>query len=196
LLARSLIIDKFRNDFTGQDIGVAFFYFDYRDQDNQSPANVVASIVKQLASQKSPLPRSVVELHKRFEKQQDRPQLKDLETTLLHTCQEFHRNFIIIDALDECARSHRMSFLQVLRDLERASVRLIVTSRPHPDDIKRNMDAFPQITIEASDSDIKKYVAERIDQDDVAVDLLDESLKEEIVRDIANGAQGMYVDTF
>lgn len=45
--------------------------------------------------------------------------------------------------------------------------------------------------IEASDSDIRKYLAHKIDQDGDA-DLMDEQLKEEIVTNIANAAQGMF----
>jgi hypothetical protein len=192
-----LVIDKLGTVFDCKDVGIAFFYFDYRDQDNQSAADIVASMLKQLASLKSPLPRSVVEFHKQFEKQRDRPRLKDLETTLLLACREFRQTFIIIDALDECdAGKHRKDFLQVLKGLEKASVKLFITSRPHPDDIKRNLGTFPQITIEASDSDIRKYFTEMIDQDDAAVDLVDEHLKQEIVRDITSGAQGMLVHHF
>src|SRR5436190_2529599 len=81
--------------FADQDVAIAFFYFDYRDQDYQSPVNVVASILKQLASHKPMLPSPIAELHGRFEKHQDHPQLQDLETTLLLTCREFRQIFIM-----------------------------------------------------------------------------------------------------
>ena len=157
---------------------------------------MVASVLKQVASLKSTLPRPVAELHKRFEEKRDDPQLQDLQNALLLTCQEFRQTFIIIDALDECdAKRHRKSFLRVLKDLEKTSVKVFVTSRPHPDDIKRSLGASPQITIEASESDIKRYLAQKIDQDG-ETDLIDEPLKEEIISNIANGAQGMFVDLF
>jgi hypothetical protein len=84
-------------------------------------------------------------------------------------------------------------FLEVLEDLGKLSVRVFVTSRPHPHDIKQKLDACPKITIEASDLDIKKYLAHKIDQDG-DTDLIDKPLKEEIVTNIVNGAQGMYVN--
>ena len=147
-------------------MAIAFFYFDYRDQDNQSPANVTASILRQLASCKPALPHPVAELHQRLGKQQGLPQLQDLKATLLLTCREFRHTFIIFDALDECdAKRHRKSFLEVLKDLEKLSVRLFVTSRPHPHDIKQKLDTSPKITVEASELDIKKYLAHKIDQD-------------------------------
>jgi hypothetical protein len=191
-----LVIDQLRCAFTDQNVAIAFFYFDYLDQDHQSPENVVASILKQLVSYKSMLPRPVAELHERLEKQRGHPKLQDLVTTLLLTCQEFREVFIIIDALDECdAKRHRQPFLKVLKDLKNASVKVFVTSRPYPDDIKRHLDASPEIIIEASDSDIRKYLAHKIDQDG-RPDLIDESLKDKIVTDVVNGAQGMLVDLF
>lgn len=157
---------------------------------------MVASILKQLASQKPTLPLPVAELHERFGKQGDHPQLDDLETTLLLTCREFRQTFIIIDALDECdAKRHRKAFLKVLKDLENTSARLFVTSRPHPDDIKQTLCAAPRITVEAHDSDIRKYLAHKLGQDG-DTDLIDEPLKEDIVSNIANRAQGMLVDPF
>jgi hypothetical protein len=172
-------------------VAVAFFYFDYRGQDYQSPANVVASLLKQLATQKSTLPFSVLELDERFKKQRDYPQLQDLENTLLLVLQEFSQVFLIIDALDECdAKKHRKLFLKVLKDLESTSAKVFVTSRPHPDDIKQALCTSPKIKVEASDSDIRKYLAHKIDQDG-DTDLIDEKLKDEVVSSIANGAQGM-----
>lgn len=191
-----MVIEHLRGTFTDQGVAIAFFYFDYRDQDYQSSANVVASILKQLASHKSTLPVPIAELHERFGKQRDHPQLQDLQTTLLLTCREFRQIFIIIDALDECdAKRHRKSFLKVLKDLENTSARVFVTSRPHPDDIKQTLCASPRITVEANDSDIRKYLAHKIGQDG-DTDLIDEPLKEEIVTTIADRAQGMLVDLF
>ncbi|KAI9759599.1 MAG: hypothetical protein M1840_003250 [Geoglossum simile] len=168
----SLVIDNLKGIFAEQNVAVAFFYPDYRDRDNQSPANVVASLLKLVASLEPTLP---------------------YPNTLLLTCQEFRQAYIIIDALDRCAvGDHRKLFLQILGDITKTSVRLFATSRPHPDDIKRSLGASPRIAIEASDSDIRKYLAQKIDQDG-DIDLIDEQLKEEIIRNIASVAQGMFL---
>jgi len=80
-----------------------------------------------------------------------------------------------------------------VEDLQKSSARVLVTSRPHPDDSKLALCASPSITVEASDSDIRKYLTHKIDEDGDK-DLIDEPLKNEIVTNIANGAQGMLVD--
>ena len=175
-------------------MGVAFFYCDYRDQENQSTLNMVASILKQLISSKPALPLPVVNLYERFEKSQNTFRLKALEPTLLLVYQEFRRSFVIIDALDECdAVRHRKSFLQVLKGLEGTSVRLFITSRPCSGDIKRSLGAFPQVTIEADSMDIRNFLTETIDHNDGTADIIDEALKEDIVEGIAKRAEGMLV---
>lgn len=72
---------------------------------------------------------------------------------------------------------------------------MFVTSRQHPDDIKQTLSASPRITVKASDSDIRKYLAHKIRQDG-DTDLIGETLKEEIVTNIANRAHGVLVDLF
>jgi len=171
-------------------VAVAFFYFNYRSQDYQSPVNVVASLLKQLAAQKSTLPLSILTLYERFKKQRDYPQLQDLENTLLLVVREFSQVFFVIDALDECdAKKQRKPFLRFLKNLERTSARVFVTSRPHPEDIKLALSTSLKIKVKASDSDIGKYLAHKIDHDG-DTDLIDEQLKDDVIS-IANGAQGM-----
>jgi hypothetical protein len=175
-------------------VGIAFLYCDYRDQENQSTLSMVSSLLKQLISSKPALPLPVVDLYERFEKSQSTFKLKDLEPTLLLVCREFRRTFVMIDALDECdATRHRKSFLQVLKSIEKSSTRLLITSRPYPDDIKRYLVAYPQITIEANDLDIRKFLTETIDRSDETTDIIDQALKKDIVKDIANSAHGMLV---
>lgn len=193
---RSNVIDHLRDTFTEDDVGVAFFYFDYRDQDFQSRANIIASILKQLASSGPELPGPIAEFYKRFQYVGGQPKAEDLQTVLLLTCKEFRQVFIVLDALDECdAKRHRRSFLGFLKALMNTSVQVLVTSRPHPYDIKQTLDACPTIKIEASDSDISTYlsheIAERGD-----MDLIDEHLEEEIVTTLVKGAQGMHVSLF
>lgn len=158
---------------------------------------MLASILKQLASLKSPLPGPVVDLHKRFEESGGYPHVEDLKTTLLLVCEEFRRTFIIIDALDECdAGSHGRSFLEILQALQRQSAWAFITSQPHPDQLEQLLQTCPQITLDVSASVVTHYLTERIQQSDVAVDFVDELLQEEIVREVTKGAQGMLVGPF
>lgn len=194
---RSLVIDHLKKSFAEQDIGIAFFFCDYQDQEYQSSTAIIASLLKQLSSLRSPLPSAVVDLYKRSGRRQGRLQFEVLVNTLKGIAKEFSRTYIIIDALDECSdKNYRRSLLQILSELEMMSVKLFLTSRPHSEDIKRNLGTYPQIIVEASEADIRTYLDHKIDQDEGISDIIDDSLKTEIVDTIAKGAQGMYACQF
>lgn len=189
---RSLVIDRLRDDCTSQNTAIAFLYFDHRDQDYQSPDNTVASLLKQVAATRSAIPKAVSDIYKKLGEQQKRPQLQDLEKVLLITCQEFDRVFFVIDALDECDKGrHRSTFMRFLTSLQKPpNVKLFVTSRSYPEDIKRAFESAPQITVEASDSDLRRYLSREIENGGIA-DIIDETFKGEIIERIADGAQRM-----
>ena len=133
----------------------------------------------------------------KFGKQNPRPQVEDIELTLLDVCQNVDQIFIAIDAPDECdERTSRKRFLRFLATLQHnPSIRLPVTSRPYPKDIQKAFDPAPQITVEASDAGLRKYLRRRI-EDSSSADIVDEGFKQHLVETIAKGAQKMYADHF
>ena len=186
-----------RDDHVGQNIAIAFVYFDYRDQENQSLENVVASLLRQIASQKSVLPVSLADLHTKLREQNRKPQTQDLELTLLHTCCEFDQVFILIDALDECdeaiRREYFLPFLATLQQTPR--IMLFITSRPYPEDIRTALNPAPQITVQASDEDLRKFVRRKI-EDSGNARIIDEEFKQHLIETVAKGAQKMYANRF
>lgn len=189
---RSLVIDRLRDDFAGQNVAIAFVYFDYRDQDYQSPEYMFASLLKQVALMKPAIPKFIVGIYGKLRDQRKQPQLQDLEKTLLLTCQEFDLVFIAIDALDECDESrYRRTFIQTLTGLQQEpKIRLLITSRFYPQDIRGAFGWAPQITVEANDSDLMRYLSYEL-ENGRAADIIDESFKLEIIDRIASGAQKM-----
>ena len=196
-LHSSLVIDRLRDEYVGQKVAISFVYFDYQDQRNQSPENVIASLLRQIASQNPVLPNPLLKLYMKFGEQDRRPQIQDLELTLLDVCQDFDQVFITIDALDECdERTSRKRFLLFLAELQQTpSIRLFVTSRPYPEDIQKAFGQAPQIVVEASVADLRKYLRRRIEESDTA-GIVDEDFKQHLVETIAKGAQKMYADYF
>ena len=193
----SLVIDRLRDDHIGQKTAIGFVYFDYRDQGRQSLENTVASLLRQVVSQKSVLPISLVELYTKLGKQKLKPQIQDLERILLHICQDFDQVFIPIDALDECdeamRRKHFLPFLAALQTIP--SIRLFVTSRPYPKDIRKALDPAPQIHVQASDADLRMYLRRKIEESGHA-DIIDEDFKQRLIDTVTRDAQGMYVNRF
>lgn len=172
-------------------------YFDYRDWGSQSLEDLVASLLRQVASQRSVLPTSLVELYTKLREQNRKPQIQDLELTLLHVCEDFDQVFISIDALDECDEAMRRKyFLPFLATLQQTSrIRLFVTSRPYAEDIRKALDPVPQINVQASDADLRKYLRRRIEDSDNA-DIIDEDFRQHLIETVARGAQNMYAYLF
>jgi hypothetical protein len=192
---RSLVID-YLTKLTGKWLGVAYFYCDYRDPDQQTAVNLVASLLKQLLILQNTLPIPVTELFERYDREKTQAQLEELECIFSLACREFRRSYIVIDALDECDTRNRKSILGFLKKLGKWPVSVFVTSRPHSQDIGRSLCPCSEIIIEASDTDIRKYLAHKVDEDDDIADLLDETLKQEVISKIADGARGMLVTQF
>lgn len=95
-------------------IGIAFFYFNFQAEAKiQSEASFLAILIKQLCRRQTEFSASLKSLHKASVRDHSQPsvaeynkrQLADIVMTIDHV-------FIMIDALDECARDHRPSFLQ------------------------------------------------------------------------------------
>ena len=190
----SLVVDRLRDDFFDQNIVIAHLYFDYRDQGHQKIENEIASLLKQLAMAKPELPQSVLELYQRLKGLQRQPQQQDLEQAILTTYQNFVRVFIVIDALDECdANNKRKGFISFLENMRNNSdMSFFVTSRPHPEDIRKLLESCSNITIKADDSDLRRYISREIERSDT-VDELDEDFKEDIIEKVVQGAGEMYV---
>ena len=153
---------------------------------------MLSSLLKQLASAKTELSYHVLELYRKFTRQQRQPKQEDLEEVIMLTSKAFDRVFLIIDALDECSPERRRAILEALRKLhEIESVSVFVTTRPYPGDVKKAFERFPKIDIEARDPDIRKYVRREIDNNH-NLDDTDGEFKEEIVVQMSQKARKMY----
>ena len=189
---RSLVIDRLVAFFSYRNAAVAYHYFDFRDQQCQSAEAMLASLLKQLATAKTELSIHVLELYRKFTRQQRQPKQEDLEEVMVPTCEAFDRVFLVIDALDECSPERRRPVLEALNRLhEIQSISIFVTSRPYPGDVMKAFAPFPKIAIEARDPDIRKYVRREIDNNH-NLDDTDGDFKDEIVIKMSHKARNMY----
>ncbi|KAK6531910.1 hypothetical protein TWF694_003073 [Orbilia ellipsospora] len=192
----SMVINYLSESIHDKNTGLAYFYCDYQDQDNQTADYFVASLLKQLVRRRLILPSKLEEFYQTFCKERRLPKLTDLTNLLLHTSSFFSQTYLVIDALDELdSTRHRRQFLSVLYDLEQKerSIRLFVTSRSHPVDIRSAFENGPNIKIAASKSDIRDYITSRLDTDENLADLIQPKLRNEIVDHITNVAGGMFL---
>ena len=193
----SLVVDHLSETFTGQNIGIAYYYCDYREQSMQTPASLAASLLRQFCLQKNSVPKPVSEFYNLYKRDAGRLQTDELVRVLRKVLAEFDQCFVAVDALDELdGKKHRKGFLKVLTELGLASTKTFVTSRPHLQDVAQTFRHASQVYVEASEIDIELFLSGMIEDDEGMQDLMDEALKKEVCSSIAQYAKGMYVVTY
>lgn len=120
--------------------------------------------------------------------------LHELQKLILSVTKNIRRTYIIIDALDECSelkhRKQLLSFLDQIKQIQ--AVRLFVTSRQYPHDIRTAFHAQPQIVIQAHESDLRRYLYRELENGSIQ-DIVDDDFATKIVDTLVNNAQGMQV---
>lgn len=121
-------------------MGVAYVYFDYKEQDQQEPAEVLSSLVNQLVSQLGALPVEIEALYDGLGPKNHKPTLENLFAALLVASKQFCQTFLVFDALDEChPTTQRAVLLPLFRRMGDDGINVFLTSRPHPEDIKYHL---------------------------------------------------------
>jgi hypothetical protein len=189
----SLVISHLQNLYSSEDIGIAYFYCNYKNESDQTAEKVIASLAKQLADRKSKLPQSLAELYqKHLDNKSFLPTLDHLLTLLQYLCASFTRVIILVDALDECANEkNRQLIISSLQSLHKANI--FVTSRvPGCQDIT---DVFakckvPRLDIQATISDLKTYVRVELEETGEKLGFIPSDLRENIISTVAGNADG------
>ena len=113
-------------------VALAYVYLDYARKEMHNAAAVVASLLRQLAAQKTPLPAAVVNFHASVHKAYDaRPvYANDHAAAISLVAREFEQVFVVVDALDEFPEGkERKELMGLLTSLAQSSVKLFVTSK-------------------------------------------------------------------
>lgn len=140
-----------------QDVGIAYIYFNYKLQQQQTPSNLLLSLCKQLAQRQSSVPQCLEDLFARHSKTQTRPSLDEI-TRLLQSLVDTHsRTFLIFDALDECQFPIGTYFPRILKLRVRTSVNVFATSRFNIE-IERTFKSEMSLEIRANDQDVQTFV--------------------------------------
>jgi hypothetical protein len=185
-----MVIDYFRSSKAG--ISVTFFYFDYQDEDRQSPAFVLSSILKQLVATSSEIPQSISDAYEKHQKSGTFCSLEELEQLMKDVLKSLHQSVLIIDALDECDKSrHRKPFLQILHRLQQTTnIRIFVTSRQNFQDIMVAFNSHPQIAITAHNFDLNCYMRQEMKLAGLD-EIVDDTFANTIINTVIAKAQGM-----
>ena len=190
------LCDRARNE----DIAVVGLYCDFLSQQEQTVANIMGAVLKQLVVGRGGIPDY---LREEFEKGQKEfggrgLRLAELIGFLKIAIASLPQVFICLDAMDECLPKHLPELLSSLRDIVRESpgTRIFLTGRPHVrEDIQRYFSRVVVIPINPNRDDIRNYVEMRLDRDPEP-EAMSNDLRADIVKVILKKISEMCVGLF
>jgi ankyrin repeat protein len=160
-----LVIDYLSKNRINSDAALAFVYCD-KTQPDETALELLSSICRQLASQKSELPLQLRKLYKQMTHEDERPGIDDIMLVILSLCDSFSSVFICVDALDECnPNGERPILVSKLQWMRNHSARIFMTSRWHHRVIPASFEHDYQIETKATSQDIKTFLHQRLHND-------------------------------
>jgi len=192
----SLAIDRLCDKTAGGNVGVACLYCDYRDQEDQMPANMIGSLLKQFVAGLPEVPGDINEAFQTAKGQLGgrAPQLQKIIDLFSRTLALYEQAFIFVDALDEIRVEYRAEFIRCLQRIIQGSpnIRLFITGRAHvrPELSRHLTESLPVIAIHPKDEDFGVYLTKRLDTDPDPDDM-DDDLRYEILTYLPRQFSGM-----
>lgn len=121
------LVERFQWDGT---IGIAYLYYNFKRHHEQTPEQMLASLVKQLAQNSKLFPEVLHQLRDRHSLKKTNPFLSELSKAFMALVQSFSRVYILVDALDEGDDGGRATFLrEIFTVQENTGLNLFATSR-------------------------------------------------------------------
>ena len=184
----SLVIDTLCRQAVGGDAAVACIYFDFAAQEEQSPAAVLGAVLKQVVSGLDEVPERIVKAFRGREKVIGGQRLVLAEIVeCLQDISSSRCTFICVDALDECPPGHLVKLLDSLNQILQRSpgARIFLTGRPHiRGEVKKHLAGRAATrSITPTKGDIVIFLRAKL-KEDTMPDAMDESLEEEIMKNI------------
>ena len=186
----SLVVDSLC-DMAGKrttGIAVSCFYVDFAARKEQSPENILGSLLKQIVGGLGKIPDEISRVFQEHKKVIGGRGLRVPEIVkILQTVTSLQLTFICIDALDECVEEHRPEVLDLLRQILEKSpnTRIFLTGRRHiGDEIDRHLgERTTVLSIKPNRDDIVGYIRMRLSKD-TSLEGKDTGLEDEIIKSI------------
>ena len=195
----SLVIDKLSDETGEEDTAVMCFYFDFAARNEQSPVNMLGSLLRQLVIGLERIPETVVQDFRKQKKSIGGRGLQVSEIlTMFRTITATKRTFICVDALDECVPEHRMVVLESLRQILEGSpnTRLFMTGRPQVrTEVEKRLDGMATlISIQPTEDGVVRYLRDKL-RNDTTPEIMSSALEDEIIKSIPDMNSETYVKT-
>jgi len=197
---RSLVIDKLCDEAGEENIAVACFYFDFAARNEQSPTNMLGSLLRQFASGLEEIPKVVVQGFRSQKKVIGGRELQvpGILRMFQQTVTATRRTFICVDALDECIPEHRVVVLESLGQILRGSpnTRIFMTGRPHVQgEVERRLGGTASfVFVQPADDGVAEFLREKLRRD-TTPDIMSSTLEAEIMKSIPEISSETYVGT-
>jgi hypothetical protein len=182
---------KFQNDTS---IGIAYLYCNFKRQQEQKPADLLSSLLKQLVQEQSSVSESVKSLYERHKDKGSHPSLEEILKSLHSIATDYSRVFILIDALDEfqISNADRRKFLSEVFNLQnKAGTNIFATSRFIPE-ITKEFEGSISLEIRARYEDVQRYLDAHMSELPLFVSR-NRDLQDIIKAEIIKAVDGMYV---
>ena len=192
----SLVVDRLRDQMK-EDTAVTCLYFDLAARNEQSPAHILGSMLKQMINGTERIPEEIwwALREQKVAISGCRPQLGDI-VRMLQLIASSQRTFMCIDALDECVPEHRVKLPGSSKEILEMSpdTRIFVTGRPHiRDEIEICLAGrVTNVSVGPTRDDIIRFLHVRLSEEKTS-DAMDESLEAEILEKIPENMSEMCV---
>jgi hypothetical protein len=187
--------------------GLAFFYCLRSVDERRIPENILASVVKQLATQDDLSFSALLRIYSKKEERgflSTRLTIAECQGLIQDMSACFSRVIVILGALDECHEETRDELITAFNTLldSGISIKILISSRPDPD-IRAELGDKANRSISATDNagDIMEYTRERLRKFQMSkkavrhvkggAPLIPAYLEERIVSTIQNKSEGM-----
>ena len=176
-------------------LNVSFLYCTYRDRTTHSAENLLGSLLKQSVENHPQSMRTIQEFYNSRQKSHGRPTLADLVNHLETVFASFRRNFVVVDALDECTEEVKDKIISSLvATKQTCNLQIMITSRPYTV-MHDSLGTTRWLQIRARDEDIEKYLTDRMQSEGKHFRVIKDKpgMNELTINTIVNRSEGMFL---
>ncbi|KAI9731742.1 MAG: hypothetical protein M1834_004531 [Cirrosporium novae-zelandiae] len=193
----SIVVDNLRKNFQAHsDIGIAYLYCIYNEQQAQKGVKLLRGLLRQLVQEHSVLPTDVQDLYERHFHHGTSPSIDEVSHALNSMIRTYSKVYFLVDALDECSKvdgtqEQLLAEIFKLQSQNPTKVSLFATSRFIPEIIKK-FEGSAWLEIRAHEEDIRTYLEHQIPRLPSCV-LKKPDLQTEIKTRIISAVDGMFL---
>ncbi|THY42459.1 ankyrin [Aureobasidium pullulans] len=191
-VAMSIVVEHLEHLRAKENIAVAYTYCVY-NQEHQTAANFLASLLAQFALQSAELSTDLTECWKIYHRKLAKPSSPEYVRLLRAVRGQFRKSYILVDALDEFPETERQSLIRDLKTFT-PDIQILVTSRNVPS-IQSHFQDAACMQIRAREEDVRIALVARIEDEKFLSSAVNvnPTLRDDIINAITQKTEGMFL---